>query len=130
MVLSTGPYTIPKNGCRLFPQICPAPTAAKNAHRKPRSVAMCRWCDALGPICRYVTDPGFAETTAKGVPYVPPYPDDLLAEELADSSSVASSEDEQQQPRTPRPTGSQPRNNAGNTGASRPNPAVSPVSLQ
>ena len=39
---------------------------------------MCRWCDALGPICRYVTDPDFAETTTKGVPYVPPYPDDLL----------------------------------------------------
>ena len=49
MVLSTGPYTIPKNGCRLFPKICVAPTAAMNAHRKPRSVAMCRWCDALGP---------------------------------------------------------------------------------
>ena len=76
----TGPYPFPKNGCRPFLEICPAPTAAKNAHRKPRSVAMCRWCDALGPICRYVTDPDFAETTTERVPYVPPYPDDLLAE--------------------------------------------------
>ena len=91
---------------------------------------MCRWCDALGPICRYLIDPDFAETTTKAFPYVPPLPDDLLADLRVRASSVPSSEDEVVQPSTTRPTGSQPRNNARNTGASRPNPAVLPVSLQ
>jgi len=91
---------------------------------------MCRWCDAIGPICRYVSDPDFAETTVKGFPHVPPYPDDLLAELDSEDSSVSSSEDEVVQPRTRRRNAAPPRNNAENTGASRPNPAVLPVSLQ
>ena len=90
-----------------------APTAAKNAHRKPRSVAMCRWCDALGPICRYLTDPDFAEATTKGFPYVPPLPDDLLAELASEDSAVSSSEDEVVQPRTRRPKPPTRRYNAG-----------------
>ena len=130
MVHSTAPYPIPKNGCRPFPEICVAPTDAKVAYRKPLALAMCRFCDALGPICRYVSDPDFAETTVRGFPYVPPYPDDLLAELAEDFLSVSERKDEQQQPSTPLPKAAQPRGIEENTGASRPNPAVFPVSLQ
>ena len=127
---ATGPYPIPKNGSRFFPETHPAPTAAKVAYRKPLALPMCRFCDALGPICRYVSDPDFAETTVKGFPYVPPYPDDLLAELDSENSFGSRPIDEELQPRRPRPTGSQPRLSEENTGASRPNPAVLPVSLQ
>ena len=64
---------------------------------------MCRWCDALGPICQYLTDPDFAEATTKGFPYVPPLPDDLLTELASEDSAASSSEDQVVQPRTRRP---------------------------
>ena len=126
MVHSTAPYPIPKNGCRPFPEICVAPTDAKVAYRKPLALAMCRWCDALGPICRYVSDPDFAETTAKGFPYVPPYPDDLLAELDSEDSSVSSSEDEEVQPRARRPKPPTRPKRRVSSGIIPPLPAIRP----
>ena len=126
MVHSTAPYPIPKNGCRPFPEICVAPTDAKVAYRKPLALAMCRWCDALGPICRYVSDPDFAETTVKGFPYVPPYPDDLLAELDSEDSSVSSSEDEEVQPRARRPKPPTRPKRRVSSGIIPPLPAIRP----
>jgi hypothetical protein len=87
---------------------------------------MCWLCDKMGPICRFHTDPNWAEGGYRRVPFVPPSPDDLLADQSSAFLSVSQRKDEQhqQQPRTPRPNAAQPLNRQENTGASRPNPAV------
>lgn len=90
---------------------------------------MCRFCYAVGPICRYVSDPDFAETTVKGVPFVPPYPDDLLADLPKENPSGGRERDSAQRPSAAAPKAARKRKQLETTGASPPKPGVFAIRL-
>jgi hypothetical protein len=91
---------------------------------------MCRFCEAIGPICRYITDPHWSDGTYDRVPHHPPPPDDLLTELDQTTSSQPSGLNGHVRARTARPKVPQRRKRLLKTGASRPKPAVFPVRLR
>ena len=64
---------------------------------------MCRFCEAIGPICRYITDPHWSDGTYDRVPHHPPPPDDLLTELDQTTSSQPSGLNGHVRARTARP---------------------------
>ena len=90
---------------------------------------MCRFCEAIGPICRYITDPHWSDGTYDRVPHHPPPPDDLLADPEQTTSVQPAGLNGPQRPRTARPKAAARRKPFVKTGASRPKPAVFPDRL-
>ena len=101
----------------------------KHASREPPPLAMCRFCEAIGPICRYITDPEWMYGSPETIRFLPPYPDDLLADISQTTVSQAAGLHASQRPRTTRPKAAARRKPRVKTGASRPKPAVFPVRL-
>jgi len=81
---------------------------------------MCRFCEAIGPICRYITDPHWSEGTPHRVPHHPPPPDDLLTEPDQTTSSQPSGLNGHVRARTARPKAAPKRRRLVKTGASPP----------
>ena len=120
---------IPGKKRRTKTEIYLPPTDANPSRREPRAPAMCRFCEAIGPICRYITDPNWSEGTPHHVPHRPPPPDDLLADPEQTTSVQQAGLNGPQRPRTARPKAAARRKPFVKTGASRPKPAVFPDRL-